>query len=98
MITRDLLKKLEQKSSFSFSNEGENDIIKDLSKVLNWIEKLSEVNTLNSSSCFKNIQDSYSVNDQVNNNNNYQEINNTLSTVNRDLTKDGFFIVPKVIK
>jgi aspartyl-tRNA(Asn)/glutamyl-tRNA(Gln) amidotransferase subunit C len=94
-IDNELLKKLEKLSHLNIADEKREEIVSELSDILEYVESLSELDTSNIDSYFSTLDGGTPLREDVTNCN--QEINKDIIN-NAPLSEDNFFIVPAIIE
>jgi len=90
-----LLERLEKLSFLKVSDDKREEIIDQLSEIVNFVDNLSELNTDNVDDKFAMNDDSTFLRDDTPHCN--SEINKSILN-NSPLSDDGFFVVPKIIE
>ncbi len=94
-IDNELLKKLEKLSHLNVADEKREEIVSELSDILEYVESLSELDTSNIDSYFSTLDGGTPLREDVANCN--KEINKDIIN-NAPLSEDNFFIVPAIIE
>lgn len=94
-IDNQLLEKLENLSHLNVADDKREEIISQLSDILEYVESLSELDTSNIDSYFSTLEGGTPLREDIPNCD--KEINE-LIIKNAPLTEDNFFIVPAIIE
>ncbi|MDD3323728.1 MAG: Asp-tRNA(Asn)/Glu-tRNA(Gln) amidotransferase subunit GatC [Sulfurospirillaceae bacterium] len=94
-IDNALLQKLENLSSLKISNEKREDVIKQLSEIVEFVENLGEMDLDNEETTFTTIAGGTPLREDIPNVN-----PNIIQTIlaNAPLSENSFFVVPKIIE
>ena len=94
-IDLELLEKLEKLSLLKINEEKREEVVSQLSDILEYVESLSELDTSNENSYFSALQGGTPLRDDIIETN--KDVSESIIK-NAPLTDDNFFIVPAIIE
>ena len=94
-LDNELLEKLEKLSSFKIDGSKREDILKELSTIVDFVENLNELNLDNEKASFTTLEGGTPFREDI-----PKKDSSTIKMVlaNAPKQEDGFFVVPKIIE